>query len=201
MKLDLHQAFKHRINVLEGRIESLKETLLTLKIGPGIEFAISEAWDESRINTRKKGLKVGHDKLAFLEGISGPIVCFFEIPSITEKAKMTLIDKFKEYRSSENRDESGKDLRRASSKITSSADAHKGDILYVGSIKNGIATRVRQHLGFGHKHTYALQLRHWLPANTVLKFYYINLSNSEITHDVEAAISAQLIPLLGKQEQ
>jgi hypothetical protein len=60
---------------------------------------------------------------------------------------------------------------------------------------------MRQHLGFGHKHTYALQLKHWLPANTVLNFYYIKLPNAEITYDVEAAISAQLKPLLGKQEQ
>ena len=42
--------------------------------------------------------------------------------------------------------------------------------LYIGSKKKDFHLRFKQHLGFGPKGTYALNLAHWLPKNASLTF-------------------------------
>ena len=75
--------------------------------------------------------------------------------------------------------------------------------LYVGSVEKGICLRTKYHLGLmdDSKTTYALQLERWAKKNWKFKFYYITIKDKSMVKDVEAAISEELKPLLGKDEK
>jgi len=77
------------------------------------------------------------------------------------------------------------------------------DIFYVGSVEKDIHLRTKYHLGLmdDSKTTYALQLERWAKKNWKFKFYYITIKDKSMVKDVEAAISEELKPLLGKDEK
>ena len=75
--------------------------------------------------------------------------------------------------------------------------------LYCGSIKNGIAGRLIQHLGYGSQNTYSLQLCHWAnKIGLILEFHYsfIKKGESGLTELVESALAHTVKPLVGKIE-
>ncbi len=73
--------------------------------------------------------------------------------------------------------------------------------LYCGSIKKGVHGRLIQHLGFGSKNTYGLQLVHWAKKlNLVLEFNYcfIDPKYVEFTELIESSLALKIKPLVGK---
>ena len=71
-------------------------------------------------------------------------------------------------------------------------------IMYVGSSTTGVKSRIKQHIGDGHKGTYALHLKHWYKGN-----YKITIMEFDKTRDVlqiiEDDISERLSPAFGKK--
>lgn len=73
--------------------------------------------------------------------------------------------------------------------------------LYCGSKKEGLLDRFTQHLGFGSKDTYALQLLYWAKEiNLELEFHYawLNPNYKEMTELLESALAEKAKPLVGK---
>lgn len=196
MILDFVQIIEKRKQILHDRIKLLDEALASLKISEAIPFEISEI---DVAYPKKKGAKVGVKQLSKLEDVKGPVVYIFEMQDNTMNPD--IITNLAKFRSKENVDELGKSLRRSTAQLPKNAYENNTNILYVGSIKERIHCRVRQHLGLGHIETFAMQLKHWAPQNLKLNFYYIQVSNTELTYDLEAAIALKLKPLIGKTEK
>lgn len=194
--LDFNKILDNRKSVLDKRKEELEGLKSILKISEPIEFTISDI--AKTVNARKKNEKVGVLSLNFLENVKGPVVYIYEI--VDNKIKQELLKKLEAFRSKENKDEKGNDLRRSTAKLPTSAKYNDTNILYVGSVKKYVHSRTRQHLGFGHPHTFALQLRHWANKDWKFRFYYMEITNKDITYDIEAALSVELNPLIGKRE-
>ncbi|MBI3520983.1 MAG: hypothetical protein HY062_16710 [Bacteroidetes bacterium] len=197
MKLNFKKIIENRKKVLDQRKLKLENSINLLNLSKPIEFTISEI--APTVDARKKGEKVGINQLNFLESITGPVVYIFEVVDISIKKE--LLDNLTAFRSKENKDEDGNDARRSTAQLRADAEKNNSTVLYVGSIKQYVHSRVRQHLGFGHKHTFAIQLKHWAPKKLKLRFYYIKVDDRELTYDIEAAVAAQLKPLIGKTEK
>ena len=195
--LDFNKIIDDRKAVLEDRKTVLDNLKSLLKISDPIEFKVSEIANE--VFPRKKGEKVGIAQLNFLENIKGSVVYVYELSD--QSIKQELLSKISAFRSDDNKDENGNDMRRSTANIPSSAVDNKSNVLYVGSVQEYIHTRTRQHLGLGHPHTYALQIKHWALPNWKFKFYYIQVKNKDVTTDIEAALSKVLNPLIGKREK
>ena len=75
-------------------------------------------------------------------------------------------------------------------------------LLYVGS-SSDLDSRIKQHLGFGTKGTYAMQLCHWLPAQEGTVHIQVWRFGKEIEGDVVQAIEDGLWaanrPMFGRQ--
>ena len=196
-KLDFNKIIDDRKSVLEKRKTVLDGLKTTLVISDPIEFTVSEI--AQYVNPRKKGEKVGLTQLNFLESIKGSAVYVYELSD--QKIKKELLDRISAFRSKNNKDENGNDLRRSTAKIPSSAKDNGSNVLYVGSVQEYIHSRTRQHLGFGHPHTFALQIKHWALPHWKFRFYYIKVNNKDVTTDIEAALSNELNPLIGKREK
>ena len=71
-------------------------------------------------------------------------------------------------------------------------------IMYVGSSITCIRKRIEQHIGDGHKETYALHLKHWFKGK-----YKVTIKQYDVSRDVlqiiEDDLSDQLKPAFGKQ--
>lgn len=78
----------------------------------------------------------------------------------------------------------------------------QGTCLYVGSSRS-LATRFRDHLGFGAKGTYALQLVHWAPALALpLEFVcakYAEDTPAEVIAALEDALWDTKRPMFGRK--
>ena len=73
--------------------------------------------------------------------------------------------------------------------------------LYCGSRKEGLHGRLIQHLGYGSKNTFALQLIHWAKRiDLELEFHYawLDENNKRFTELIESAIANEISPLVGK---
>lgn len=72
------------------------------------------------------------------------------------------------------------------------------NILYVGSSTSGIKKRLEQHIGNGHKSTYALHLKYWFIGK-----YKITIKQYDTTQDIlqiiEDDLADRLKPAFGKQ--
>lgn len=196
MQIDFNAIIDARMAVLEARKRSLDALRHSLVLSEPIEFSIDEI--DENIENKKKNQIVGLSKLNFLKDLNGPVVYIFEIadPSI----KLELIDKLFEYRTKNKIETNGKVVPRATAKIPPEAASNPTNILYVGSVKKSIHLRIRQHLGLGHEKTFALQLKYWALPNWKFRFYYLELTDNNMTNEFEAALSNELNPLIGKRE-
>lgn len=74
--------------------------------------------------------------------------------------------------------------------------------LYVGSSGN-LDSRIKQHLGFGSKGTYAIQLCHWLPAREgvllIRAWRFSNQTDSAVVQAIEDGLWASSKPMFGRQ--
>ena len=78
----------------------------------------------------------------------------------------------------------------------------KTQYLYVGSSQN-LVPRIKQHLGFGPKSTYAIHLCHWcedLSLDIILNvFMFNNKTDKKILQAFEDVIWESLKPMFGRQ--
>jgi len=75
---------------------------------------------------------------------------------------------------------------------------HASSTLYVGSSTTGLHKRIQQHLGNGHKSTYALHLSHWTEGRRIeIKVSEYNVSRT-VLQLIEDAKSSMLKPAFGK---
>ena len=73
--------------------------------------------------------------------------------------------------------------------------------LYCGSVRNNLHGRLVQHIGKGHKDTYALQLMHWAcQLNLRLELHHALLDKEfvDFSELIESALADYLNPLVGK---
>ena len=120
------------------------------------------------------------DNLSQLDGIATAIYIIEEINGNKE----TTFDNFKKYK---------KQKERKCAKLNSPSS-----VLYVGSSTTGVKKRIKQHLGEGHKGTYALHLKKWFKGNCkiTVKIYDEPI---EVLQIIEDNLSYQLKPAFGKQ--
>ncbi|MFJ5444890.1 GIY-YIG nuclease family protein [Methylobacillus methanolivorans] len=71
-------------------------------------------------------------------------------------------------------------------------------IMYVGSSTTDVKKRIEQHMGQGHKGTYALHLHHWFRGEYKIIIRQYDVSN-EVLQIIEDDISDRLRPAFGKQ--
>ena len=72
------------------------------------------------------------------------------------------------------------------------------NILYVGSSTTGLYNRIKQHMGDGHKGTYALHLKQWFDGDYKITIKQYDKSR-EVIQIIEDELSYQLKPAFGKQ--
>lgn len=76
-----------------------------------------------------------------------------------------------------------------------------GNILYVGKTERNFPKRFKEHLGFGNKKTFALNLLHWrtdLGSQLELNFARVDRNQVSSLQGVESAMHYVLRPLLGR---
>lgn len=194
MNISFSNIINNRKKILEERIALLEKVKNDLIFDGPISFSMADVIEDNKYNPRKKGLKIGIPQLGFLEQSKGSYVYFFELVDVLNKS--ALLENIKEVKSVENINE-----KRALPKSPSSFDDNDSTILYVGSIKENIHKRIKEHIGFGSSSTYAMHLKFWAPKELKLNFYYIKIENPILTYDIEAAITDHLNPLIGKREK
>ena len=69
--------------------------------------------------------------------------------------------------------------------------------MYVGSSTTGIKNRLKQHLGQGHKATYALHLNQWFQGQVKITIKQYDVEN-QVLQLIEDDLSDQLKPAFGK---
>eukprot|EP01022_Parablepharisma_sp_SALTPOND_P011429 TRINITY_DN14770_c0_g1_i1.p5 TRINITY_DN14770_c0_g1~~TRINITY_DN14770_c0_g1_i1.p5 ORF type:complete len:159 (-),score=10.47 TRINITY_DN14770_c0_g1_i1:345-821(-) len=131
----------------------------------------------------KKALPVKEfelQKLSDLDSLDNAIYIIEEIGGDINKT----FEDFKKYRNKKER---------SCSKLNAPSNT-----MYVGSSTTGIRKRIEQHIGDGHKSTYALHLKHWFKGK-----YKITIKQYNVTRDIlqiiEDDLSDQLSPAFGKQ--
>lgn len=78
----------------------------------------------------------------------------------------------------------------------------KGNILYIGKVKNGLGARLSTHFGFAHEKTGGLQLRHWLKKNMILTVHIFAFEKNvdDFVNPMELYLAKELKPLIGKSK-
>ena len=72
-------------------------------------------------------------------------------------------------------------------------------VLYVGSSRSNIRKRLAQHLGFGHKSTYALHLNQWYQGQYKITIHqYADTLPADVLQLIEDDLADQLQPAFGK---
>lgn len=71
-------------------------------------------------------------------------------------------------------------------------------VMYVGSSTTGVRKRIEQHMGQGHKGTYALHLSHWFSGKYTITVRQYDVSD-DVLQIIEDDLSDQLKPAFGKQ--
>jgi hypothetical protein len=195
MKLDIKSIINQRVQQLNTRIMELSSILDNDGDLQTIEFVC-----DNFINETGKKIQDAHFSTLFpnISGVNSPVIYIFELvePSI----KPELIKRILNFRSKDNKDEEGNDLRRATAKVQKDIGVNPSRFLYVGSVKSNFESRIKQHIGLGHKHTYALHLKFWSQPGWCYRLHYIPIDNQSVTIDLEAAIAEYLQPLMGKRE-
>lgn len=157
MEIDFKEIIKSRVNILDERKTQLDKIKNDLIIEGPHSFLVSEIIKKENYSPRRKGLKVGITQLAFLEELKGSYLYFFELDQETNKKE--LINTLKEFQNKNKTSEQKLSIP----KIPISFKNDLSDILYIGSIKENIHKRIKEHIGFGSCSTYAMHLRFWAP--------------------------------------
>lgn len=78
----------------------------------------------------------------------------------------------------------------------------KGNILYIGKVKNELGGRLSTHFGFANSKTGGLQLQHWLKKEMILKVHIFAFDKEldDFVNPLELYLSKKLNPLIGKSK-
>lgn len=83
----------------------------------------------------------------------------------------------------------------------------KSNVLYIGSSEKGIEKRLKEHLGFGSKSTYSMQLHHLIRESNLTElsieisiFSFGNSIGTTLLKNIEFAFWHKYKPILGKGE-
>lgn len=71
-------------------------------------------------------------------------------------------------------------------------------IMYVGSSTTGVKKRIEQHVGLGHKSTYAIHLKHWFTGKYKITVKQYDVSD-KVLQIIEDDLSEKLKPAFGKR--
>lgn len=196
MNIDFSVLISERVKDLKARITRIEDTAAQLMLSGPIEFSVSDIQTPSP----KTGVIIGVEPL---EPMANPafaktsFVYIYEL--VNPKDAKLLSQNYEASRGKLSQNESGKEFTLALPKKNTSNES-ESKALYVGSVKSNIASRIKQHLGNGYHGTYAMHLKHWASPDLKLRFYYIQIEDSQITYEIEAALTKILKPLLGKAE-
>jgi len=72
------------------------------------------------------------------------------------------------------------------------------EVMYVGSSTTGVKKRIEQHMGQGHKDTYALHLSYWFEGTYKVTVRQYDVSD-EVLQIIEDDLSDRLKPAFGKK--
>lgn len=196
MDIDFSALISERVKDLKARITRIEDTAAKLILSGPIEFSVSDIQTPSP----KTGLIIGVEPLEIMANPALAKMSFVYIYELVNLEDTKLLsENYDESRGKLFQNESGKEFTLALPKKNTGNES-ESKALYVGSVKSNIASRIKQHLGNGYHGTYAMHLKHWALPGLRLRFYYIQLDDSHITYEVEAALTKMLKPLLGKAE-
>lgn len=186
LPLDLSQASKDRIKLLEDKISLIHQAFSTLQVIGPIEFSLNDP-------------KTFLEKIKQIDKETGinqkPLVYIYEIENHEEHCKQ-LLKQWKAHRDNLNPDSKLFAMARVNEERVNDTKA-----LYVGSVQKNVLSRIKQHLGLSNTtKTYAMHLTRWVTDCPLIRFYYLPLPDATMTYEVEAAIAFQLKPLLGKAD-
>lgn len=127
-----------------------------------------------------------------LKEIEGPCIYRISIPNLKFCSK---IRQCFEYFHEENLPKE-KAIKRNLSRMMEK----ESEFLYVGSSRNHIHRRIKQHLGYANHRIYSLDLKFWFPPNIKLKIevYPVRLNNDLLIF-MEQKLWANSKPMFGKQ--
>ena len=109
-----------------------------------------------------------------------------------------IVERNRQYKQLHNSDV-GESTKRACVKVHQTID-EETKVLYVGSVGKQFHGRVRQHLGFAGKGTYALQLVHWgTKLDLRLSLHWVEFDEDRLRYYVEDALASKMHPLVGKR--
>ncbi|WP_027878653.1 hypothetical protein [Mesoflavibacter zeaxanthinifaciens] len=175
-------------------LDEVKESVKTeyknkIKLTDKVSNVDCIKFNMSQIDNNKNLNKILINKISNLDN-SKPYVYIFEFLNLSDSS-FSIRDNFIKTKKINK-------YNRNFTQVNSKADI-KSKILYIGSVKNKISTRFKQHLGVLAGTTGALHLSYWMDKNLDLKFTYIEIPNITMTNDFEAALRKQLTPLLGQK--
>jgi len=113
---------------------------------------------------------------------------FFEI--VSKHSNKSIVDALKKYKIEGDR---------KCPKVSTKSRAET-KYLYCGSVKKDLRVRFIQHMGYGSKNTYALQLFHWAKRiGLILEFHYgfFNSKDEDCSEILESALAKKVKPLVG----
>lgn len=135
-----------------------------------------------------------------LKSVKKPVIYFFQFKD--KPNNKPIVNRIRDYKENGNSD-TGKKENRSCVKVRNDSDTEfDTKVLYVGSTGSGFHGRVKQHLGFGPKGTYALQLVHWaknLDLQLTLYWMELHTESHDFRYDIEDALAEQMKPLVGKR--
>lgn len=124
--------------------------------------------------------EVDGSDLANLDGIEKAIYVIEEVGGDPEKTFMAF-SRYKEKK------------ERACAKLNAPSR-----VMYVGSSTTGVKKRIEQHMGQGHKGTYALHLSHWFCGTYKVTVRQYDVS-AEVLQILEDDLAERIKPAFGKQ--
>ena len=119
------------------------------------------------------------DDVSELDGVKHAIYIIEQVEGDTQK----VFDTFSSYKKLKER--SCSKLNKVSS------------VMYVGSSTTGLGKRISEHLGEGHKGTYALNLKYWFDGTYKITIKEYDVSR-EVLQIIEGDIWHKLKPAFGK---
>lgn len=131
----------------------------------------------------KKATAVREFELQELSELDGISQAIYVIEDVSGDNQKTFLD-FSRYKEKKER---------ACSKLNSPSN-----IMYVGSSTTGVRKRIEQHIGDGHKGTYALHLSHWFKGNQKITIKQYD-EKKNVLQIIEDDLSDKLKPAFGKQ--
>ena len=124
--------------------------------------------------------------------LKGP--CIYKISFANKKYCSLISEKFHVFQ------QDNKPKIKGEKRHVSKCNKRESTCLYVGSKRNDIYNRIKQHLGYGQARTYSLDLKFWFPPNIELTFViYPVVLKFDLLVMLEQQMWENSKPMFGKQ--